>query len=477
MNRIDWKPFPGPQEIFHQSAAYEVLFGGAKGPGKTESLLREASRQIDNPNYRAVIFRRTYPRLGEVRDRSFKYYKGMGATYSGDDRVLGLPAWTWPSGAKIAFSHCQREEDKWNHHGKEWHFMGFDEVAEFTERQYLFLLAQNRTSDATIRCYVRSTANPGGVGHAWVKRRFIEACTPNKIKYFKRVNDEDIECDKNDPASLSRSFIPANVYDNPALLKNDPGYIRRLEALSDVDKRAFLYGDWDVFAGQFFKMWRNAFHVKHLFIPHYARRFCSLDYGYGSFSSVGWWALWDEGGRLKMHRYREFYKSEMTYEALAKEIKERSENERIDYLVADPSIWNDRERHREGISGESGAETMQRIFSGWTGVIKGDNSRLTGWGRMRIMLEPNQGQADLTCDPSCKDSIRTIPSLVHDENRVEDLDTTGEDHCADDWRYALMSRPMGTSAPKPKSEDPAMPMAIELISNDEEKSEYQKWLN
>lgn len=428
-----WKPFP-VQERFHECSAYEVLFGGAKGPGKTESLLREATRQTDKPNYRAVIFRRTYPRLGEVRDRSFKYYSGMGASYSGDDKFLGLPAWTFPSGAKIAFSHLQREEDKWNHHGKEWHFIGFDEVAEFTESQYMFLMLQNRTSDRDIITYIRSTANPGGIGHAWVKRRFIESCKPNHIHYFKRVEDEDVECSKDDPLALSRAFIPATVYDNPALLEGDPGYIKKLEASNEVERRAFLLGDWDVFAGQFFGMWRKSIHVKDKVINPEFNKFISMDYGFKAPSSVGWWQVDYDGG---IHRYRELYQEGLSYEKLAQKIMELTpDDERIDYVVADPAIWGDKSRHRDNI-GESGAETMQSIFGTWTGLIKGDNNRLTGWGRVKIMLENEL----LTVSPDCKDLIRTLPSMVHDDKKIEDLDTTGEDHAVDDTRYAAMSRP------------------------------------
>lgn len=440
-NVIEWRPFP-VQEKFHECSAYEVLFGGAKGPGKTESLLREATRQVDKPNYRGVIFRRTYPRLGEVRDRSFKYYKGMGATYSGDDKLLGLPSWTFPSGAKIAFSHLQREEDKWNHHGKEWHFIGFDEVAEFTESQYLFLMLQNRTSDKEILTYIRSTANPGGVGHAWVKRRFIDSCKPGIVHWFKKVDDEDIECGKDDPLALSRAFIPATVYDNPALLEGDPGYIRKLEASNEAERRAFLLGDWDVFAGQYFTMWRKNRHIIDKEINREFNKFISLDYGYKAPSSVGWWQVDYDGG---IHRYRELYKEGLSYERLAETILEMTtDDEQIDYLVADPAIWGDRARHKDNL-GESGAETMQNVFGHWTQIIRADNNRLTGWGRMKIMLDKDL----LTVSPNCKDLIRTLPSMVHDDKKVEDLNTEGEDHAVDDVRYAVMSRPDTTEKAPP----------------------------
>lgn len=475
---IVWRPHLGPQEAFHQIPAYEALFGGTKGPGKTDTLLREGLRQIDNPNYRAIIFRRTFPRLGEIIDRSFKYFKKLGATYSDHDIQLKLPSWTFHSGARYCFGHVQHERDKYNYQGKEFHYMGFDQIEEFTESQYLFLMAQNRTSDPNIWCYIRSTANPGGIGHAWVKKRWIDCLKPCELKYFKRVDDEDIECDSSDPRSVSRAFVPATVYDNPSIIENDPNYIRRLEQLPEQEKKALLYGDWDVFKGQFFSMWRKSIHVVDREVLPSFEKFLSLDYGYGAPASVGWWMV-DFDGR--MHRYREFYGEGFTYEKLAMLIKQMTPREELmNYCVADPAIWGDKSHHKLEVEGESGAETMNRIWRGFTGLMKADNNRITGWGRMRIMLTPHKNEfgeleSNLTCDPSCKNSIRTIPSLIHDDFRVEDLDTEGEDHCADDWRYSLMSRPQTSLKPKPRSYDPAIPLAGELIGSTHE-SEFDKWM-
>lgn len=419
------------------------MFGGTKGPGKTDCLLREGLRQIHLPNYRAIIFRRTYPRLGEIIDRSFKYFRfnGLDGKYSDKDIQLKIPAWTFPSGAKYAFGHCQNEPDKYNYQGKEFHFMGFDQIEEFTETMYLFFMAQNRTSDKQIKCYIRSTANPGGIGHAWVKNRWIDVLKPGETKYFKRVEDEDIEVTKDDPHAVSRSFIPASVYDNPSIIQNDPNYIKRLEQLPEQDKQALLYGNWEVFRGQFFKMWRKVYHVQNKPInPEYSK-FLSLDYGYGAPSSVGWWQV-DYDGNL--HRYRELYKEGYTYQALAEKIKSLTpDNEHLDYCVADPAIWGDRTHHKDAVNGESGAETIQNEWSGFCSLIKGDNDRVIGWGRMRILMQhDSENNVRISCSQYCKDSIRTIPTLIHDETKVEDLDSDGEDHAADEWRYAVMSRPV-----------------------------------
>lgn len=407
-------------------------------------MLREGLRQIHKPNYRAIIFRRTYPRLGEIIDRSFKYFKHLDAKYSDKDISLKIPAWTFPSGAKYAFGHCQNEPDKYNYQGKEFHYLGFDQIEEFTESMYLFLMAQNRTSDKQIKCYVRCTANPGGVGHAWVKKRWIETCKPNIVSWFKRVEDEDIEVDKLDRLAISRSFVPASVYDNPSIIQNDPNYVKRLEQLPEADKQALLYGNWEVFKGQFFKMWRKMHHVREQEVSPSYIKFLSLDYGYGAPASVGWWQV-DYDGNI--HRYREFYSEGYTYQALAEKIKSLTPpTEKLDYCVADPAIWGDRAHHKDVREGESGAETMQKVWSNFTSLTKADNDRVVGWGRMRILLEQNK----ISCAPCCRDSIRTIPTLIHDDTKVEDINSEGEDHAADEWRYAIMSRPIATDRPKPK---------------------------
>ena len=436
---IEWRPHNGPQTRFHLSRAYETLFGGTKGPGKTDTLLREGLRQIHIPNYRAIIFRRTYPNLREIIDRSHKYFGGLGAKFNAQDH-----RWQWPNGASYAFGHVQHEHDKYNHNGHEYHYIGFDEVTEFTETQYLFLMAQNRTSDSRIRCYIRSTANPGGVGHGWVKKRFIDCLKPCELKYFKRQEDDDLECPPNDPHAVSREFIPATVYDNPSITENDPNYIKRLEQLPEEDKQALLYGNWDIFKGQFFKAWRRSIHVRDREVSKGFNKFIAIDYGYAAPSAVGWFMV-DFDGNL--HMYRELYKEGLTYTQLAEKIKEMTpEDEKIDYAVADPAIWGDKSHHgKDGIKGESGGETMQIEWKNFTALIKADNSRIIGWGRMRELLEPRQlpdgsFESKFTVSPNCRDFIRTVPSLIHDDKKIEDCNSDGEDHCADMTRYAIMSR-------------------------------------
>jgi hypothetical protein len=405
----------------------------------------DALQEYNVPSFRGILFRKTFPRLGEVIDRSFKYFKPI-AQFSSKDQKLGLPAWTFPSGAKLAFSHLQHETSKYDHQGKQYSWIGFDQLEEFTESQYLYLMAQNRTDDPKLDCRIRSSANPGGIGHLWVKNRFIDKLKDGEMKYFKRVNDEDIECKEGDPLALSRAFYFSTVYDNPALMQNNPTYIKQLEQLPETERKALLHGDWNVFAGQFFSSWRNNLHVKERAVLPEFVKFIGLDYGYAK-QSAAIWVCSDYDGRL--HVYRELYQAGLTYEQLARMVMEMTpDNETIQYISADPAIWGDRSHHRDSDEGESGGETLQRAMSHFTVVRKGDNDRMNGWARVREYLEPKASEFGarpmLTFSPSCRHCIRTIPALIHDESRPEDCNSDGEDHLADSLRYALLSRPLPT---------------------------------
>ena len=453
----EWHPQP-KQEKFLMLPWYEALFGGTKGPGKTDALLAEATAQLSTPGYQAIIFRRTQPKLSEIVERSFKAFHGSSASWNGEKL-----RWTWPNRNFIAFGYCKDEKDKYNYQGHEYGFIGFDQLEEFTLTMYLFLLAQNRSSAKGINCYTRSTANPGNIGHAWVKDRFIDRLDGNGTpKFFKRVNDEDTETTPNDPMGLSRAFVFASVEDNPALLTNDPDYLRRLDMLPEVDKKALRYGDWDIFSGQFFKEFVKRIHV----IPSVSdwgvpnNRFFSLDYGYGQPASVGWYASFPEGTIV---RYKELYVEGYTYEDLARKIVEMNGNEPISYGVADPAIWGDKQHHFQNAfkqeelaaKGPSGGETMQAVFGSNLPLLRGDNARVIGWGKMREYLKPfvndsGKETAKFLITQNCINAIRTLPGLIHDQSIPEDLDTNGEDHAADEMRYALMSRPPLPKAPVPE---------------------------
>lgn len=229
-------PHPGRQTEFHARNEDLVLYGGSKGPGKTQALLFESTRQIGNPKYKGIIFRRTFPKLQEIIDRAKLFFPQVGGKWEGQEHRF-----RFPSGATIAFGHCEHEDSKFNYQGHEFQFMGFDQLEEFTESQFRFLLAQCRTSDPTIRCYVRATANPGNVGHWWIKRMFIDRKVPAQ-RYEEHFGEHN-------GVKLVRSstYIPATINDNPTLVAANPQYVGYLRSLPETERKAFLEGDWAAF--------------------------------------------------------------------------------------------------------------------------------------------------------------------------------------------------------------------------------------
>jgi hypothetical protein len=233
---VAYKPHAGPQTEFHTRDEDIVLFGGAKFPGKTHALIFEATRQIEKPQYKAKIIRRTFTQLQEIMDRASLYYPSIGGKWEGEER-----RWRFSSGATIGFGHCKDEISKENYQGQECAFFGFDQLEQFSASMFRFIAAQNRTADPDVQCYIRATANPGGVGHWWIKRKFIDGKKPFQkyIESFGFHNGKE----------LLRSFcyVPATIFDNPTGLEANPQYLANLKSLPETEKQAYLHGNWNAF--------------------------------------------------------------------------------------------------------------------------------------------------------------------------------------------------------------------------------------
>ena len=306
--KVAWVPQPRQAE-FMRRFEDEVMFGGAAGGGKSDALVAEALRQIDKPHYKGLILRKTFPQLMEIIDKAYRLYPQIDtkAKYNDSKHV-----WTFRSGAKIVFGSMHNPKEKYKYQGQAYDFIGFDELTHFTWEEYEYLLSRNRPNGPGMLTYVRATANPGGIGHGWVKDRFITPAPPMTTIW------EEVEFVERDGSKrkrkMSRIFVPSFVQDNPALLRNDPNYVFKLASMSEAKKNALLYGDWDSYEGQVFREWRNDpnhyidrkyTHVIEPFeIPEYWRIYRSFDWGYSKPFSVGWWAVDQEG---IMYRVKEWY--------------------------------------------------------------------------------------------------------------------------------------------------------------------------
>lgn len=422
----------------------EALYGGAAGGGKSEALVAEALRQVHIPHYRALILRKTYPELSELIDKSQRYYR---SAFPGAQWSEARHMWRFPSGAKIYFGAMQHTNDRFKYQGRAYDYIAFDELTHFTQDEYLYLLSRNRASGPGTRVYLRASANPGGIGHGWVKARFLTPAPPMQTIW------EDVQVRTPDgavhTARRSRIFVPSTVFDNQILLQNDPAYAARLAALPDADRRALLYGDWDAFAGQVFSEWRadpahyadrRYTHVVDPFpIPRGWRVVRGFDFGYSRPFSVGWWAISPDGA---LCRIRELYGCTGTPNEgvrweparIAREIKKIEQDDpnirgRTVRGVADPSIFDESR-------GESVAQMMERegIF-----FDRGDNSRIAGKMQVHHRLAFDQnGAPGLTVFSTCRHFIRTVPALVYDPVNVEDVNTAMEDHIYDEMRYVVM---------------------------------------
>lgn len=468
----DWRPYPGPQEVFCQRGEYEVFFGGAKGPGKSDCLISVSTRGVHHSKYHGLLLRRTFPRLQEIIDRCHSIYPMLGGEYKASEH-----RWYFPSGAKISLGHLQHEDDKRNYHGKEFHFIGWDELTEFTETQYLFVLANVRRSRAGLPLIIRSTSNPGGIGHVWVKKRFVDRCKPKeKITYF-GGDDKEHEMDVPeiyiDPITgTSRCFVPATVYDNPAIMLNDPLYVRRLEGLPEIERKRFLYGDWDLFEGQVFVELSKVTHGCDPFeIPPEWEVFMVFDWGYAR----PWCALWfavDFDGVIYLYREKYGMKGKdpnagvrQTNTQICQEIL-NIEVEKVKFRVADPACWSPTKlKGSNQVHGPSFVEDASKegLF-----FLKADNDRLRGkqqvHQRFQLEQEIDKDGVIVAEHPrfvafnNCKRWWEEIPLLYEDPKNPEDVDTDQPDEGYDCTRYAFMSRPI---IPKIKKTEPQGTFAAE----------------
>lgn len=422
------------QKLFFRSRARHTAYGGARGGGKSwamrTKLVMLAARY---PGIQILLMRRTLPELRENHVRPLQELLTGYAVY----RQAGNE-FLFPNGSRIRCGYCEAENDVYQYQGQAYDVIGLEEATLFTESQRDFIVTCNRPPDAArpiISPRMYYTCNPGGVGHAWVKRLFIDK------DYRESERPEDY------------AFIPATVYDNKYLIAADPDYVRQLENLPEDLRRAHLEGDWDVLAGQYFREWRRGHHVVEPFaIPDWWQRFRSIDWGYNDPCAVYWHAVDPEG---RVYTYRELYVRETMASDVAKRVVSLSDGENVRYTAVSPDMWQ--KRGVRDIEGESVAEIFTR---NGVPVIRADNSREIGWTVMReFMADQSDGKPGWLVFNTCANLIRTIPLATHDDHRVEDVSDHCEDHALESCRYALMTRPRPSQKPKEKKIVPYNPLA------------------
>lgn len=430
-----------------------TFYGGAKGGGKSHLVrAREVIRRLKYPGSKGLIIRRSYPELLSNHIRKFFVeYPQTINWYNKSEKAI-----YWPNGSITEFSYLKNVDDVYNYQGREYEDISVDEITQHEEDVFKILRSSNRTTMSGIFPTMFLTGNPGGRGHGWVKRIFIER------KFKDKERPEDF------------AFVSARVEDNLALIKNDPMYVQRLNDLPDHLRRAYKDGDWDIFAGQVFD-WRATkegvpYHViPPISLPIDAVRFVDIDWGGNAPVAIGWKAVvnrFTEDGLMfqRIYKYRELYygivgevssaedfKSrhnlDFTDQNVARIIAEKSRGENIEYVVGDPSMFSAKPRSVTN-KGKSVAETMNDYWSDndIDIIIKpGDNDRKNGLDRVRYWLgQAEDGLPRYQVFDTCKNTIRTYPELIYKDGE-DDVDTEIEDHIYDEDRYGFMSRPYGAT--------------------------------
>jgi hypothetical protein len=357
------------------------------------------------------------PELRELIDKSRELYPKAfpGCKYKEVEKL-----WNFPSGAKIEFGFLERDADVYRYQGQAYSWIGFDEIThQATEFSWNYLASRLRTTDPEIIPYMRCTANPGGVGAHWVKKRYIDPSPP--YESFKGAD------------GLSRKFIPARLDDNPYLAK-DGRYEQMLKALPPTQRRQLLEGDWEVAEGAAFTEFDRNLHVIAPFeIPMHWERIKGIDYGYASESACVWGAVDKDDGTLII--YRELYRKGLLGTDLAHIISEMELNDPMSVPgVLDTACWN-----RTGQTGPTVGETL--VKAGHK-LRRADKNRIAGKIQIHEYLKVQQsGRPKIQIFNTCPNLIRELQSIPLDKSNPEDVDTHASDHAYDALRYLIMARP------------------------------------
>ena len=414
---VIFSPNEGPQTDFLAASETDVLYGGAAGGGKSYAMLVDPLRFAHRAAHRALILRRSMPELREIIDKSRELYPKAfpGCKYKEVEKL-----WNFPSGAKVEFGFLERDADVYRYQGQAYSWIGFDEITHLpTEFSWNYLASRLRTTDSSITPYMRCTANPGGIGAHWVKKRYVTPYAPNDS-----FRGED---------GLTRKFIPARLMDNPYLAQ-DGRYEQMLKALPPTQRKQLLEGDWDVAEGAAFTEFDRNLHIVEPFeIPIHWERIKGIDYGYASESACVWGAVDPSDSTLII--YRELYRKGMLATELATTLMQMEAYDPLSVPgVLDTACWS-----RTGMTGPTVGETL--VKAGHK-LRRADKNRVAGKVQIHEYLKTQQsGRPRLQIFNTCPNLIRELQSIPLDKNNPEDVDTHASDHAYDALRYLIMSRP------------------------------------
>lgn len=416
------KPYPKQIEFFCSTAKY-TAYGGARGGGKSWSARTKAILLAFNyPGIQILLLRRT---LSELRENHVVPLRKILRTDMKESRLATYKdqskEFIFPNGSRIVLGYCASEADVLQYQGQAYDVIFLEEATQFTEFQFQALTENNRASGMckvafTPRMYF--TANPGGVGHMWFKRLFIDR------EY------------RNSECAEDYNFIQALVYDNEYLMKNDPDYVRTLENLPEERKKAMLYGDWSVFEGQYFSEFRSDIHTIEPFeIPQHWKRYCSMDYGL-DMTAILWIARDTEGNA---YVYKELHMPNLIISEACQKFKEKNNGEKYECLYAPRDLWNRRQETGKSVAdifAENGVylnQTSVDRVDGWLAVKE--------WLKIIDTRNIETGETEKTSKlkifKNCTTLIRNLPQLQTDDKNPSDASTEPHSvtHICDSLRY------------------------------------------
>lgn len=407
--RVVGKPSERQKQFFASRTRY-TAYGGARGGGKSWALRRKlVGLCLRYAGIRCLLVRRSYAELKANHVRPLLSEYGELISYRESEKCL-----YFPNGSTVSLGYCNSVRDCLRYQGQEYDVIAIDEATQLSEHQFsIFKACLRGVGDVPRRMYL--TCNPGGVGHAWVKRLFL---------------DREFRADE---CPDDYRFISAQVYDNPVLMQADPDYVRQLESLPPKLRDAWLYGRWDVFEGQFFPEFRPDLHVvANAAIPQKLRRFVALDYGFDMLAAL----LCGVDGDGNLYVLREVCESDRTLSEAAALVAKLCRGQAVEYAVASPDLWNRRQD-----TGRSGFEIMQATL-GMPPMCAADNRRVPGWRVLREYLNTASDTPMLRIGADCHVLISSLPALLCDATRPEDASNEphAATHAPEALRYAVMSR-------------------------------------